>query len=240
MPPRPSVSVGDVFETNSCGKCTVIEYVNAHKIKVRFETGGNCWVDQSNLNSGKVKDPLYPSVYFIGFVGMGKYSKITHPRLYKLWNHMLERCYDLTYKTKNPTYADCYAVDRWHNFQNFCADIVKMDNWPYSNFELDKDLRVPGNKEYGPKTCSFVPKFVNTSLNQINKGIIKRESGTYRVRVSGILDMSFEKLSDAQTARYNAKREQVKNLLKEYGPYLHAQIRRNLKTYIGGTDLFAA
>lgn len=33
------------------------------------------------------------------------------------------------------------------------------------HLQLDKDILYPGNKEYSPNTCAFVPQFLNKSLN---------------------------------------------------------------------------
>ena len=46
----------------------------------------------------------------------------------------------------------------WHRFSSFKAWMEKQD---WEGKHLDKDLLVPGNKEYGPSTCIFVSNEVN-------------------------------------------------------------------------------
>nr|DAJ41339.1 MAG TPA: hypothetical protein [Caudoviricetes sp.] len=126
---------------------------------------------QSFKNS-LIKCPYEKRVYGVGYLGEGKYKskengKIT--RVYKTWQHMLERCYDEKYQKRQPTYKDCTVCEEWHNFQNFAE-------WYYNNYykiegqqmNLDKDILIKGNKVYSPETCIFVSQ-------TINKLFIKRD-----------------------------------------------------------------
>lgn len=80
---------------------------------------------------------------------------------YDTWRGMLRRCYSVSRQKIQPTYAGCYVAEEWLRFSNF-------EKWYAENYieghQLDKDLLVPGNKMYGPKTCMFVPQAVNTLL----------------------------------------------------------------------------
>ena len=100
---------------------------------------------------------LSPVRYNIGIFGIGPYTKKDNLKEYTLWCHMLKRCYDPAWLAKHPTYNACTVHPKWLVFQNFCKDIHKMDNACAEGFDLDKDLMIFGNTEYGPKTCSFVP-----------------------------------------------------------------------------------
>lgn len=77
---------------------------------------------------------------------------------YRTWNNMLNRCYSVKYKDKNPTYKDCAVTREWLTFSNFRAWMVAQD---WEGMQLDKDLLVEGNKAYSDKTCVFVSKAVN-------------------------------------------------------------------------------
>lgn len=85
-----------------------------------------------------------------------------HTKAYTTWNHMLERCYCQKYLSRNPTYIGCTVSDEWLFFPTF-------EKWFDENyvagFQLDKDLLIVGNKVYGPETCSFVPRAINTLFN---------------------------------------------------------------------------
>lgn len=115
-----------------------------------------------------------PTVFGVGYLGYGPYkayisgSKPTQH--YKIWKAMLARCY-----RKNPdgsqyykSYVGCSVHPDWHNMQVF-------SKWYYDNYpdgaipgayQLDKDIKRPGNKIYGPYTCLFVTPVENLSSRQ--------------------------------------------------------------------------
>jgi len=81
---------------------------------------------------------------------------------------MFNRCYDLKFQEKEPTYKGCYVSDEWHNFQNF-------GGWYDENYyevqdekmTLDKDILIKGNKIYSSEVCIFVPKRINSLFVKI-------------------------------------------------------------------------
>lgn len=155
------VVCGDIFTTNNCGNCIVTHYESARRVTVRFiDTGYSVITQSSHLRSGKVKDLLCRTVYGVGFIGDGKHSKIPNKQAYKSWNRMLKRCYSPSHHNKHPSYKSCTVCDEWHNFQSFAA--WYESNYPKSGgADLDKDIKVIGNKTYSPETCLFVPSSVN-------------------------------------------------------------------------------
>ena len=78
---------------------------------------------------------------------------------YYAWAGMLKRAYSEQYREKNPTYSDVTVCKEWHSFRAF-------REWWLNNhregYELDKDLLMPGNREYGPDACVYVPQWLNT------------------------------------------------------------------------------
>lgn len=86
---------------------------------------------------------------------MGKFVK---HRAYESWRLMLKRCYCKNYQQKHPTYVGCTVNAEWLSFNNFYE-------WWKSNFvegwQLDKDLLINGNREYGKNACLYVPKELN-------------------------------------------------------------------------------
>lgn len=61
------------------------------------------------------------------------------------------------------------VCERWHSFENFYADLDKLEGWDEEKFisgeiSLDKDYKVRGNKEYSPESCCFVSKEINNKL----------------------------------------------------------------------------
>ena len=122
------------------------------------------------FKNGSIKNPYHPSVYNMGYMGVGEYkSKINgkQTKEYEIWRQMLRRCYDYKFQEKQPTYKGCYVCEEWLNFQNFAE-------WYYNNLyncngeklQLDKDIFIKNNKEYSPETCLLVPRRINELFNK--------------------------------------------------------------------------
>lgn len=82
------------------------------------------------------------------------------------WVGIIHRGFSANWKTRHPSYFDTSVCEEWLTFSNFKAWMEKQ-NW--KGLELDKDLLIKGNKEYGPNACTFVPKYVNVFLTQVYK-----------------------------------------------------------------------
>lgn len=78
---------------------------------------------------------------------------------YRVWKHMLERCYSAKYRERNPTYEGCSVSEEWLTFSNFRRWMEKQD---WEGMQLDKDLLFEGNKAYSEETCVFVTSVVNS------------------------------------------------------------------------------
>ena len=78
---------------------------------------------------------------------------------YLKWRSMIARCYDKKYQENFPTYLGCTVCNDWLKFSAFKAWMVKQD---WEGMQLDKDIRVQGNKIYGPEFCSFVTNEANS------------------------------------------------------------------------------
>lgn len=155
--------VGTHHMTNSFGELEIVEYQGYLSVRVRFiNTGYEPVVAASDIRKGGVKDKLAPSVHGAGYVGDGKFVPYVGgkpTKIYATWKSMLERCYDKKFQAKRPTYTGCSVVPEWHNFQTFAEWMGKQD---YEGKHLDKDIKVKGNKVYGPNTCSFVSPTENS------------------------------------------------------------------------------
>ena len=166
---RRELLIGKEFETTRFGKCTVLEYENNEKVTVLFHNPINivtCTL--GSLNSGSVKNPMFPLVCGKGYIGVGKYST-KDKKPYALWRSMLERAYSVRMQALNPTYKGVEVCKEWLNFQNFASwcETQKFFNAKDKNgrcYEIDKDLLVRGNKIYSPETCCFIPREVNIFL----------------------------------------------------------------------------
>lgn len=87
-------------------------------------------------------------------------KQVKHPA-YSTWYHMLERCFDQSWKKKKPSYNDVTCCDEWLLFSNF---LVWFNNNYINTYVLDKDLITRGNKIYSPTTSLFIPVEVNSFL----------------------------------------------------------------------------
>lgn len=95
----------------------------------------------------------------IGYVdGKRKQKRVWRCPYYRTWADMLQRCYDVKYQERNPTYAGCTVSGDWHTFSNFKAWMETQD---WQGRHLDKDLLFEGNKIYSADTCVFVTQMVN-------------------------------------------------------------------------------
>jgi hypothetical protein len=156
------IDIAKNYTTRSSGDLRIIKYINKKNVTVEFlETGYITVATSINIKQGMVKDLLSPSVCGVGFVGGKKYkctgdSAIT--RRYKAWNSMIARCYSEKHRDRYRQYNDCTVCEEWHNFQNFAK---WYDKNYIQGYELDKDIKIDGNRIYSPETCMFVSKTRN-------------------------------------------------------------------------------
>lgn len=84
---------------------------------------------------------------------------------YRLWIGMRNRCLGSEYiQTNRPTYVGCYMSENFKNFQFFASWLSIQVGYGVDKYELDKDILIPGNKEYGEGACVLVPAALNTFL----------------------------------------------------------------------------
>ena len=152
-----AILVGTVFPSNNNGQFRVVRDNGKNNVLIEFiATGCTAVVRRCHVRHGLVKDRLRPSIYGVGFIGIGSEN---NRQAYSVWINILQRCYDPKTQQKNPSYIGCTMHTEWHNFQNFSI-------WFEANYSdglhIDKDLKIPGNRVYGPDTCSFVTQAENS------------------------------------------------------------------------------
>ena len=174
-----TIKDGFLFKTKSCGMAKVIKVNGWDNVKIKFLlTGFEAITRKEKIANGSIRDPLYPSVYGFGFIGVGSYNSASgksgrHNAIYKTWSSMLKRCYSGKYKT----YSDCSVCDDWQNFQNFAK--WYEENYPIGSvkYDLDKDIKIDGNRVYSPNTCLFVSPFDNKSKAMSKKCVMVSPEG---------------------------------------------------------------
>lgn len=166
--------LGKKFSTNTSDDCIVIDYSGTYDVTVQFCTYP-CIVScrLGNLIRGEVKNPMFPSFYEKGYIGLGEYS-FKEKAYSRLWNKVLLRAYCEKNSTEHATYEDVEVCDEWLNFQNFAAwcdtqEFFNTKDDKGRSYHLDKDIITKGNKIYSPDTCCFVPQYVNKLLSKRDK-----------------------------------------------------------------------
>ena len=174
--------IGIEFTTNEGYQVIVIDYVNNKQVQFMFldEHKFKTWTSWRNLEHGEVKNPFHPSIFGVGYLGVDENGErlktMEHgkqTREYKLWQHMLQRCYSEKYHETHPTYKNCTVCQRWLCFANFLEDISKIKGYELwrdnpKGFTLNKDIYYTelgietDCKEYSLLTTRFVTDSENS------------------------------------------------------------------------------
>jgi len=98
-------------------------------------------------------------VYGIGINDVLGFSKT---REGKNWCQVMRRGYCPKLKMRRPTYANVTVHPDWLIASNFKNS--KIHDHYIPGYCLDKDILVPGNKQYSETACRYVPQYVNNVL----------------------------------------------------------------------------
>ena len=135
-------------------------------------------------------------MYNVGITDIKRASRL-YPRVYRLWEHILRRCYSNNSLEKRPSYQNTVVCDRWLIFSNFLNDIKFVpgfDYWwqnPNCQISLDKDILGDGTI-YSLNTCVFVPKSFNSKICRLTYGndtLIKNSKGFVKPIIMFTIDM---------------------------------------------------
>ena len=239
------VNVGEVYENNVGLKFVVIEYNGCNDVKVKFvDSSYTTFSTAGNIRSGSVKDKMSPSVYGVGVVGVDSISTNQKPHQeYVFWNSMLQRCYDLSYKLKRPTYIGCTSSNNFKYYPYFKDWCNKQVGFGNKGWCLDKDILVKGNKLYSEDTCCFVPREINSlfALSGNTRGLnpigvqFNLEEGNYSARVSRDGKHchigTYETKEDAFLRYKEAKELHIKSVAKRWFGKIDQNVFNALMTY---------
>ena len=185
--------VGSKYITNEGYEVEIVEIVeklNNDKRKVRFKDGYEVEVFVQAIRTGQIKNPYHPSVFGVGYFGIGDYKAQIYGKAtpeYTTWVGILERCYNDKRREKNLNYKNVTVCEEWLNFQNFAK--WYRNNHPgieVIKFQLDKDLLQQGveNKIYSPETCILLPHNINAFL-----------ANKHSDNTSGYIGVSYDKVA---------------------------------------------
>ena len=170
---------GFVFNLNNGEEAVLISYNKWNDVVVRLKRGNTKSAQIDALRRGILMDPMKPSLCGVGFMGVGEFtSKIkgVHTPEYSHWHDMICRCYNEKRLKKFNTYYDCTVCDEWMNFQTFAGWF--SENY-IEGYELDKDIKIKGNKEYSPDACMFVSRFDNNEAATAGRFCFISPDGDY-------------------------------------------------------------
>lgn len=120
---------------------------------------------------------LTTKAYGVGYNSGGKHKTAIGaravsraPKVYKVWQDMLERCYSAKYQERVVAYRGCTVDPRWHDYQVFAEWYTTQDHYA-EKLQLDKDILFEGNRVYGPDTCCLVPQRINSLTTRKNSSV---------------------------------------------------------------------
>ena len=230
-----SIEIGQVFKTNQGGSFTVVEINGYSNIVIEHNDTykHRQIVRLQRIATGEIKNPWFPSLCGVGFVGVGYYDCKDKDAV-KLWRACIVRSNCIKTKTRQPCYQDVTIDEKWHNFQNFAKWFYSQ---PYyqKGFQLDKDILIKNNKVYSESSCVLVPQ-------EINKLFIEKADGGRGIPVGVIYNNnkyeakaaqkylgSFDTPNEASRAYYTARYQQVKYIISLWQGKLDPKVIEKLK-----------
>ena len=147
----------------------IVEYKNARDMIIEFQDKYKARVHTAynNFLLGRVKNPYHPSIFNVGMIGE-KYPISIGRKLikeYKVWNSIIQRCFNEECKIKNSAYKGVTCCEEWLLYENFYEWLHSQENFDKwlvgDKWAIDKDILIKGNKIYSPETCCLVPMSVN-------------------------------------------------------------------------------
>lgn len=141
---------------------------------------------------------------------------------YSAWIHMLKRCYDDKYQLTHPTYKGCSVDERWLSYKTFRMWFEKPERGYKEGYELEKDIKVHGNKIYSPETCLVVPRFINTLFTKADKirgntmiGVTATDNGNYSARLAKGGEQVYLGRFNTELEAFEAYKREKESYIKE-------------------------
>lgn len=195
-----SARIGEVYESKNYGSFVVIDKQTSSKDNRRnyhihfLKTGFQTTICTSQFRLLEIKDPWYPKVSEVGFIGNPDRALPLYDRLHRTWTGMLSRCYNKD-NDKYHIYGGrgVLVCDRWLCFENFQKDATTLPNWSlkreYPNdYTLDKDILTTSNG-YSPETCmwaSLEEQGRNSNKVKLMKATNKDGTSLLRYGIAGL------------------------------------------------------
>lgn len=162
---------------------------------------------------------------------------------YKHWKGILRRCYSPSRSGISDNYLNCSVSDEFKYFSKFKAWCLEQAGFGVDGWEIDKDLLVKGNLVYGPDTCCFPPREINSVLITQKRGrgslpigvYLNKRTGAYMGRVNVNCKMknlgTTKTIIEAFQLYKNEKEKIIKDLAKKYRGLISDQAYLALMNY---------
>lgn len=228
---------GKIFSSNNYGDFKVLKYNSTNDVDIEFlSTGTKLKAALGNIKKGCVKDPYYPNIYGVGYIGEGQYtSRVDGVQLipYKRWKEILNRCYNSSNSEYNSYGGNEVKVcDEWLNFQNFAK--WWEETCPNDTFTIDKDILVKGNKLYCPERCCFVPIEINSlfTTRKSQRGEyplgVRLKDGKFIAQINYMGKKLHLGTFDSPKDAFNAYKKSKEKCIKEYADRYKGQISEDV------------
>lgn len=226
------INIGDVFTNNQGSQYTIVSAPDYRNIKIKFNDsyGHEMIVRLQRISTGEIKNPWFPSVLGVGFVGVGKYG-YNDVEAMKLWKGAITRSHCKRTKERQPCYSGVSITKDWHNFQNFAKWFYEQ---PYyeKGYQLDKDILIRGNKVYSPDTCCLVPQEINKIFidkhdrnRGLPRGIRKTRCGNkYTAKAVQKHVGTFSTIEEANKACKAARNNQIVLAIEQWSGFLDPRV----------------
>ena len=147
--------------------------------------------------------------------------------VYGRWRSMIERCYGAKSKQRNLCYIGCSVCDEWLVFSVFSKWFCENN---VNGYHLDKDIKVKGNKIYGPDTCLMVPRCINNLLCSNSKGrgvSANRNKFSCQISIDNNLTYlgNFDTKQEAIAAYVSAKNAEINRKCTQYPEFARYLIK---------------
>lgn len=247
-PEKFSSMIGKRFESNKGDWCTVLEYINANKVVIKFDGYEHYekTVSAKALKEGSFRNNYRPTIQGLGlgYMGDGIYSwngDENVQKAYQVFVGMFSRCYDPYTQSKQTAYIGCSVDPRFYDFQVFAKFYVEN---PFCGlgYHLDKDLLIRGNRVYSPEACTLLPPEVNSALastpesesglplgvNKIDNGYVARLNKTGQGREY----LGYYKTADeAHNVYVKAKEDYIHSLAEKWHGKIEERAYQALKSW---------
>ena len=147
------VTQGSILVARDCNSCGCIKFENVIRTSKPTKSKKNEKVGKIN-KTREISKKLPRFTYLHNLPIIERSDK----NIKNIWQSIKDRLKD------RPAYLDCTISDNFQNFEFFL-------NW-YRNqygcnlgWEIDKDLLVKGNRQYGENDCVLLPKEINMALS---------------------------------------------------------------------------